>query len=146
MKRRDVLRYSAAGAVTATTALVAAPGLATEESAAAPAGPRDPRDPRDFDEKYKGRKIRGRHLGRDRDELHIDNKKLALTLVTTLFVPEDGSPEHVGLGYISAINHYDPVEINDVRNRDGLRKLARKVVDILGDIGISDEAAKAHQH
>jgi hypothetical protein len=151
LKRRDVLRYSAAGAVTATTALVAAQSLASADpagpdKAAGAAKPDGPWDPRDFDELYKGRKIRGRYLGRGKDELLINNKRLAITLITTLFVPEDGSPEYVGQGYISAINHYNPIEIGETKNRDGLKKLAQKVCDMLGDLNISDEATKAHSH
>ncbi|MDI6098970.1 tyrosinase family oxidase copper chaperone [Actinoplanes sp. NEAU-A12] len=140
INRRDVLRYGAAGAVTAATALAAGQALA---------GPKPiplPLDPRDFDELYKGRRIRGRLLGLGRDELHINNKKLALTAISTLFFPEDGSEPYVAMGYISAINHYDPVEIVEGRNQDCLKKLSRKVVDILGDLELGDEAAKGHQH
>ena len=144
IKRRDVLRYGAAGAVTVTTAVAAAQGLSAAEPAAGLA--KAPGDPRDFDESYKGKNIRGRHIARGRDELHVNNRKLALTLITTLFVPEDGSQEHVGVGYISAVNHYDPVEIDEDKQSDGLKKLARKVVDILGDLELSDEAGKEHQH
>jgi hypothetical protein len=151
MKRRDVLRYGAAGAVTAATAVVGAQAaMAGPDNAAGGKKPGKPGpiplDPRDFDEFYKGRKIRGLHRGRGRDELLINNKRLALTAITTLFFPEDGSEPYVGVGYISAINHYDPVEIDDIRNRDGLKKLSRKVVDILGNLEISGEAAQEHQH
>lgn len=147
MKRRDVLRYSAAGAVTTATALVGVQGLASSgpaagrENAAAA-------DPRDFDEVYKGKKIKGKHNGNDRgkDELHVNNKKLALTAISTLFIPEDGSEPYVGVGYISAINHYDPVEIDNDKKKDGLKRLAKKVVDILGDLELSDEAARQHTH
>ncbi|MBG0566113.1 tyrosinase family oxidase copper chaperone [Actinoplanes aureus] len=146
MKRRDLLRYSAAGVVTTATVLVGAQGLA----ASGPASGRQnaaPEDPRDFDEVYKGKKIKGKHnAARDKDELRINNKKLALTVISTLFIPEDGSAPHVGLGYISAINHYDPVEIDNDKHKDGLKKLAKKVVDILGDLELSDEAAKDHKH
>ena len=141
--RRNVLRYGAAGAVTAATAAVAAPGLAGADPRAVRAAPADPRD---FDETYKGKKIKGKHNARGNDELHINDKKLALTAVETLFVPEDGSAPHVAVGYISALNHYDPVEIDQDKNKDGLKRMARKAVDILGDLELSDEAALEHHH
>ncbi|MEU4428947.1 tyrosinase family oxidase copper chaperone [Actinoplanes sp. NPDC024001] len=145
MNRRDVLRYGAAGAVTTATALVGAQGIASMGPAAGrPKAAAD--DPRDFDEVYKGKKIKGKHNARGKDELHINNKKLALTTINTLFIPEDGSAPHVGVGYISAINHYDPVEIDNGKHKDGLKKLAKKVVDILGDLELSDEAGKEHIH
>ncbi|GAA4952858.1 hypothetical protein GCM10025331_46940 [Actinoplanes utahensis] len=145
MKRRDVLRYSAAGAVTAATAVVgiqavAGPGSAVGGEKAAAA------DPRDFEETYKGKKIKGKHNAGGKDELHINNKKLALTVISTLFIPEDGSEPYVANAYISAVNHYDPVEIDNDKNKEGLKKLAKKVVDMLGDLELSDEAAKAHTH
>ena len=143
--RRDVLRYGAAGAVTAATVAVAAPGLAGADPRAG-LGEAALADPRDFDETYKGKKIKGKHAPRGNDELHINNKKLAVTLVDVLFIPEDGSEPRVGAGYISALNHYDPVEINQDNNRDGLKRMARKVVDILGDLELSDEAAQEHRH
>jgi hypothetical protein len=158
MKRRDVLRYSAAGAVTAATATLAGTeALAGPDRTDMPAdrpGDRnkkgDPWDPRDFDEFYRGRRIRGRHLLgsllRGRDELFIGNRKLALTTVSTLFFPADGSAPYVATGYISAINHYDPVEIDNDRKRDGLKRLGKKIIDILGDLELSEESGKEHQH
>jgi hypothetical protein len=171
MKRRDVLRYSAAGAVTAATATLAGtqalagpdrsdlpadstrkdlPADRTRKDLPADRKKGDPWDPRDFDEYYKGRRIRGRHLLgsllRGQDELFIGNRKLALTTISTLFFPADGSEPYVATGYISAINHYDPVEIDDNRRRDGLKRLGKKIVDILGDLELSDESGKAHQH
>ena len=144
--RRDVLRYGAAGAVTAATAVVAAQGLASAHPGAHLGGAADPPDPRDYDETYKGKKIKGRHDPRGKDELHINNKKLAVTVISTLFIPEDGSAPHVGLGYITALNHYDPVEIDDGKHKDGLKKLAMKIVDNLGGLELSDEAAQEHRH
>ena len=141
--RRDVLRYGVAGAVTAATAAVAVPGLAGADPRTGRAAPADPRD---FDETYKGKKIKGMHNARGKHELRINDKKLAVTVVNTLFVPEDGSAPHVGVGYISALNHYDPVEIDQDRHKDGLKRMARKVVDILGDLELSDEAAQEHRH
>ena len=119
VRRRDVLRYSAAGAVTTATALYGVQALTGTE----PAEGKARRDPRGFDEDYRGKRIRGRHFGRGRDELHVNDKPLALTEVSTLFVPADGSAPYVAVRYISALNHYDPVEIDDVRTRDGLRRL-----------------------
>lgn len=144
MKRRDVLRYSAAGAVTAATALVGVQTLNSPDSAWGREAALN--DPRDFEETYKGKKIKGKHGGGGKDELHINNKKLALTVISTLFIPEDGSEPYVAMAYISAINHYDPVEIDNDKNKEGLKKLARKVVDILGDLELSGEAAQAHSH
>ena len=142
--RRDVLRYSAAGVVTAATAAVGVQGLTAADSAAGPqrsaAGAA-----RDFDEVYKGKKITGKHDASGRHELRIINKKLALSSIDTLFVPEDGSAPRRGVGYLSAVNHYDPVEIDD-SHQDGLRNLARKIVDILGDAELSAEAALEHHH
>ncbi|WP_433795686.1 tyrosinase family oxidase copper chaperone [Actinoplanes sp. CA-252034] len=151
--RRDVLRYGAAGAVTAATAVVAGQELASADPPPGldplknvVGGIKNPLDPRDFDELFKGKKIRGLHNLRGRNELMINNKRLALTEIETLFVPADGSPPYVGKGWISALNHYDPVEIDTSRNREGLRKLARKVVDILGDSDLADSAAQEHGH
>jgi hypothetical protein len=142
--RRDVLRYSAAGVVTAATAAVGVQGVTSADSAAAPQSAAA--DPRDFDETYKRKKIKGKHNAGGKHELQINNRKLALTSMSTLFFPEDGSAPHVGVGYISAVNHYDPVEIDETANRDGLKKLAKKIVDILGDAELSDEAAQEHRH
>jgi hypothetical protein len=151
--RRDVLRYGAAGAVTATTAVVAGQELASADPPPGPGdtknllgGLKNPLDPRDFDELFKGKKIRGLHNLRGRNELMINNRRLALTEINTLFVPADGSPPYVGVGWISALNHYDPVEIDSSRNRDGLRKLAKKVVDVLGDCELADGASQEHAH
>lgn len=143
--RRDVLRYSAAGVVTAATAAVGVQGLTTANSAAAPQDP-PAKDARDFDEVYKNKKIKGKHNPNGKHELHINGKKLAVTAITTLFVPEDGSAPHVGVGYISAVNHYDPVEFDDDKHKDGLKGLAKKIVDILGDAELSAEAAQEHHH
>ena len=143
--RRDVLRYSAAGVGTAATAAVGVQGLTSANSAAAPQDPAAVAA-RDFDEVYKNKKIKGKHNASGKHELHINDKKLALTSITTLFVPEDGSAPHVGVGYISAVNHYDPVEIDDNDHKDGLKKLAKKIVDILGDTELSDEATQEHHH
>jgi hypothetical protein len=54
MKRRDVLRYSAAGAVTAATALVGVQAL-TGPGSAVGGGKAAAADPRDFEETYKGK-------------------------------------------------------------------------------------------
>ncbi|MFC3381833.1 tyrosinase family oxidase copper chaperone [Couchioplanes azureus] len=144
MSRRDVLRYGAAAAVSATTVAVATQTVTAARSDAAPQ--RAAADPRDFDEVYKGKKIKGKHHSNGKHELHINNKKLALTPIDTLFVPEDGSAPHVGVGYISALNHYDPVEIDESQHKDGLKKLAKKAVDTLGEFELGDEAGLAHHH
>jgi hypothetical protein len=151
--RRDVLRYGAAGAVTAATAVVAGQELASADPPPGPGDTKNPLgglknalDPRDFDEFFKGKKIRGLHNLRGRSELMINDRRLALTEISTLFVPADGSPPYVGVGWISALNHYDPVEIDTSRNREGLRKLAKKVVDVLGDCELADGASQEHGH
>jgi hypothetical protein len=145
MNRRDALRYSTAGAVAVVTAAVGIQGLAASESAAAPQRAAA-EDPRDFDEVYKGKKIKGKHNGGGKHELHINGRKLELSAIDTLFVPEDGSDPYVGVGYISAVNHYDPVQIDADGHKDGLKKLARKVVDTLGEFELSAEAAQPHVH
>lgn len=174
MKRRDVLRYSAAGAATAASALVGAQALASPDN---PEPDRNrkiaPGDPQDFEETYKGKRITGRYrmgsLSGDlassaaslgslnpgtlasnainlakQNQIFINNRALALTAVPTLFVPTDGRKPYVGIGLISAINHYDPVELE--LNPNCLRKLGRKVVDILGDLELTGEAAQEHAH
>ena len=145
MKRRDALRYSAAGAVAVVTAAAGMQGLAVSESAAAPQRAAAT-DLRDFDEVYKNKKIKGKHNAGGKHELHINNKKLELSAIETLFVPEDGSKPYVGVGYISAVNHYDPVEVDNGKHQDGLKKLAKKAVDTLGEFELTDEAAQAHHH
>jgi hypothetical protein len=144
--RRDVLRYGAAGAVTAATAVVAAQGLANADPGSGLGKSAAPADPRDFDETYKGKKIKGKKGPNGKDELRIDDKKLAVTIINTLFIPDDGAAPYVGVGYISAMNHYDPVEIDEGKHQDGLKKLARKIVDNLGTLELSDEAALEHSH
>ena len=147
MNRRDVLRYGAAGAIAVGAAAAGFQGLAAA-SPTTDQGKTAAPDPRDFDEVYKGKKIKGKHNGNGsgKRELHINNKKLAVTTISTLFIPEDGSEPYVGFGYISALNHYDPVEFDDGKHKDGLKKLAKKVVDNLGDFDLSDEAAQEHHH
>ncbi len=148
VSRRDVLRYSAARATTVATAAVAVQVLTAAGSAAGPQQVADP-DPRDFDEVYNKKKITAKH-GRGvsgKHDLKINGKKLAVSTITTLFVPQEGSPPYVAVGLISAINHYDPVEFDDGKHKDGLKKLAKKVVDILGEHAeLSDEAAQDHHH
>ncbi|WP_430784050.1 tyrosinase family oxidase copper chaperone [Actinoplanes sp. G11-F43] len=175
MKRRDVLRYSAAGAATAASALVGAQALANPDTPK-PAPDRTkaaPGDPRDFSEVYKGKRIRGRYnmgnlagdltgsalsngalgagtLGATvlslakQNEVYINDRALALTAIPTMFFPTDGRKPYAGIGLISAINHYDPVELE--LNPNCLRKLMMKVVDILGDLELSSGAAQEHTH
>ncbi|MEV6597759.1 tyrosinase family oxidase copper chaperone [Actinoplanes sp. NPDC051346] len=145
LNRRDVMRYGAAGVVAVATVGMGMQTITAARSDAAPQSPAAP-DSRDFDEVYKGKKIKGVHNSNGKHELRINNKKLALTAIDTLFVPEDGSAPHVGVGYISAVNHYDPMEIDADANKDGLKKLAKKTVDTLGDLELSDEAAQEHRH
>ncbi|GAA1640037.1 tyrosinase family oxidase copper chaperone [Actinoplanes couchii] len=171
VKRRDVLRYGAAGAATAASALVGAQALASPEAPAPgptakgrKAGP----DPDDFNEVYRGKRIRGRYkmgvlgnldlgnlknLGADitrtlglarQNEVFVNNRALAMTAIPTMFFPTDGRKPYVGIGLISAINHYDPVELEP--NADCLRSLGKKVVDILGDLELSGESAEEHTH
>ncbi len=149
MSRRDVLRYGAAGAATVATAAVTVQVMTAGGSAAGPHATAAAPDPRDFDEDYKGKKIVGKHKPglAAKHDLHIGKNKLAVTAISTLFVSEDGSEPHVGIGLISAVNHYAPVEIDDDKHKDGLKELARKVVDILGEKGeLTPEAAQDHHH
>jgi hypothetical protein len=145
MSRRDLLRYGVVGGATvAAAAALGIQGLAPAGSAAVPPAA----DPRDFDVVYKGKKIKAKHnaRGRDKHDLHINDKKLAVTAIKTLFVPEDGARPYVAVGLITAVLHYAPVEIDEDKNRDGLKKLAMKVIDTLGEFELTDEAAQEHHH
>jgi hypothetical protein len=148
MSRRDILRYGAAGAVTVGAAAVTV--QAATAAAGAATGPQQAAadDPRDFDEDYKDKRIKGKHNanGAGKHDLKINKQKLAISAISTLFIPKDGSEPYVGRGYITALNHYDPVEFDDDKKKDGLKRLAMKVVDILGKDELTAEAAQEHEH
>ena len=151
LSRRDVLRYGAAAAVVAGA--VAAPNLAGSSSAAPPAAePAANRDPRDFEIEYRGKKIKGVHGsdgtskalragGHRPHEVYINDRKLA---VMQIELPAAGGG--VSVGYISAVNHYEPVLIDADRHQDGLRKLAKRAVDVLGDAELTPLAGVVHDH
>ncbi|GAA4607519.1 hypothetical protein BJY16_006374 [Actinoplanes octamycinicus] len=157
LTRRDVLRYAAA-ATAVTGGVVGAQTLsASGSSAQPPAGAAAPADPRDFELEYRGKKIKGVHGGgaagalrstqdalrsRQPHQVHINGRKLAVMQI------ELPSPDGTGvvLGFISAVNHYEPVLIDQDKNRDGLLKLARRAVDVLGDSELTALAGADHNH
>jgi hypothetical protein len=142
INRRDVLRYGAA-----TAAVVG--GFAGAQIMAAPAAGKDPRD---FEIEYRGKRIRGVHvgaqevrsLGRNRTRTHevfINDRKLA---VMEIELPAAGGG--VTIGFISAVNHYEPVLIDADRNKGGLLKLTKRAVDVLGDTELTAMAGVSHEH
>ncbi|MFC6567778.1 tyrosinase family oxidase copper chaperone [Actinoplanes utahensis] len=145
ISRRDALRYGAA-TVAVATAVGGAQALSGSGSPAR-ATPAH-RDPRDFTVTYRGREITGVHAGSgDRSalragatgaahEVHIDGRRLA---VMAIALPG-------GTGYISALNHYEPVLIDTGGNQDGLLRLARRAVDVLGDRELTALAGATHDH
>lgn len=146
LNRRDVLRYGAAAAAVIGSA-AAAQSLATSSSAApSPAvEPADP-DPRDFELDYRGKRIKGVHGkagAKQSHQVHINGRKLA---VMQIELPAAADASGVALGFISALNHYEPVLIDEDRNKDGLLKLAQRAVDALGDSELTALASTEHDH
>ncbi|MEH1130321.1 tyrosinase family oxidase copper chaperone [Micromonospora sp. CPCC 206061] len=146
MNRRDALRYGAAAAAVIGSA-VGAQILATSSSAAPSptTAPADP-DPRDFELDYRGKKIKGAHgkaETKHSHQVHINGRKLA---VMPIELPAAADASGVSLGFISALNHYEPVLIDEDRNKDGLLKLARQAVDALGDSELTALASTEHDH
>ncbi|WIM98611.1 tyrosinase family oxidase copper chaperone [Actinoplanes oblitus] len=157
LSRRDVIRYAAAATAVAG-GVAGAQALSTSGSSAqVPAGAAAPADPRDFELEYRGKKIKGVHGGgahgaqlsargtsrsRQPHQVHIDGRKLAVMQI------ELPSPSGTGvvLGFISALNHYEPVLIDEDKNRDGLLKLARRAVDVLGNSELTALAGADHNH
>ena len=139
MNRRDVLRYGAAAAVAGTAAVSAPHYLQT--SAAAP--PQSGGDGRDFAITYRGKRVIGAHSPDKKHRVTINGKELGIMSFPTLFTGPDGR-EYVAEGYVSALTHFEPVPIDDGAHRDGLRKIAERAVDILGDLELSDEAGNHH--
>lgn len=144
VSRRDALRYGAAAA-----AVVA--GVAGAQVLATPAAARDPRD---FEIEYRGKKIKGTHPATGvttqsaraerpnrSHEVYINGRKLA---VMEIELPAAGGG--VTIGYISAINHYEPVLIDADRNSNGLLKLTKRAVDVLGDTELTALAGAGHDH
>ncbi|AEV85905.1 hypothetical protein ACWT_4886 [Actinoplanes sp. SE50] len=153
LSRRDVLRYAAAATVV-TGGVAGAQALSTSSSSAqAPAGARTSADPRDFDVEYRGKRITGVHGAdtpgalrsvsgsRQPHQVHINGRRLA---VMQIELPAAGGG--VTLGFISALNHYEPVLIDTDKNRDGLLKLTRRAVDALGDSELTALAGADHNH
>jgi hypothetical protein len=142
VSRRDVLRYGAAAAAVVGSA-VGAQSLATSSSAAPPpAAPADP-DPRDFELDYRGKKIKGVHgnaAAKHAHQVHINGRKLA---VMPIDLPAESGAV---IGFISALNHYEPVVIDEDRNKDGLLKLAQRAVEALGDSELTAAAGTEHDH
>ena len=140
--RRDVLRYGAAAAAVIGSA-VGAQSLATSSSAAPlPAGA----DPRDFELDYRGKKIKGVHGRADAKQshqVHINSRKLA---VMQIELPAAAGASGVTVGFISALNHYEPVLIDEHQNKGGLLKLAQQAVDVLGDSELTALAGTKHDH
>ncbi|MDI6103846.1 tyrosinase family oxidase copper chaperone [Actinoplanes sp. NEAU-A12] len=144
VSRRDALRYGAAAA-----AVVA--GVAGAQVLATPAAARDPRD---FEMEYRGKKIKGTHpvtgvaalsargqRPNRSHEVYINGRKLS---VMEIELPAAGGG--VTIGYISAINHYEPVLIDADRNSNGLLKLTKRAVDVLGDTELTALAGAGHDH
>ncbi|MBG0568629.1 tyrosinase family oxidase copper chaperone [Actinoplanes aureus] len=154
LSRRDALRYGAAAAAVATGVAGARALSISGSSGQALAAPAGNRDPRDFELQYHGKRIRGVHGGtvagpagvasrqrRKPHEVFIDGRKLA---VMEIELPAAGGG--LTIGYISAINHYEPVLIDAERNKGGLLKLAKRAVDVLGDTELTAVAGEHHDH
>ncbi|GIF15858.1 tyrosinase family oxidase copper chaperone [Actinoplanes teichomyceticus] len=143
LSRRAVLRYAAA-ATAVTGGVVGAQALSAAGSPPAAAASTDPRD---FELDYRGKKIKGVHgigTGRSRQphQVYINGRKLAVMAIE--LPATDGTG--VSVGFISALNHYQPVLIDEGENRDGLLVLARRAVDALGDGELTDLAGADHDH
>jgi hypothetical protein len=142
LSRRDILRYAAATTAVAG-GVVGAQALSTSGSAAPGTGATASTDPRDFELEYRGKKIKGVHGGGSNKrgqlplhQVHINGRKLALMRVE---LP-------TGVGFISALNHYEPVLIDEDENRDGLLELTRRAVDALGEAELTALAGADHNH
>ncbi|WP_344168194.1 tyrosinase family oxidase copper chaperone [Pilimelia columellifera] len=141
MNRRDLLRYSAAAAVATATAAgvanLAAPGLAASDKPTA-------KDDRDFELDYKGKKIKGTHdKANKKHKVTINGKKLA---VMELELPAAEDSAATITAVISALTHYEPFQLDEKDNRQGLKKLAQKAVDVLGDEELTPLAGEDHEH
>ena len=152
ISRRDVFRYGAA-AVAVSTGVAGAQALSTPgTSSPAMAAPAGDRDPRDFELEYRGKKIRGVHSGTGAPaggpalkrtsphEVFINGRKLA---VMEIELPAAGG---TAAGFISALNHYEPVRIDTGRHRGGLLTLTKRAVDALGDTELTALAGAHHDH
>jgi hypothetical protein len=141
MSRRDAFRHGAAAVVAAVTAIgytnLTSPGaLADQDHRPLPA------DPRDFEETYKGKKIKGEHdKVNGKHKVHINGRKLGIQQIELPVAP--GSPETY-TAVISTLNHFDPIPLDEGKNRDGLKKLAKLAVDQLGDQELTNDAAHPH--
>ncbi|KUL24399.1 tyrosinase family oxidase copper chaperone [Actinoplanes awajinensis] len=149
--RRDLLRYGAAATVVVSGA-VGAQALSTPSSAAQPATT----DPRDFDVEYRGKRITGAHgpanntrvtvsgsRTREPHQVLIDGRKLALMPIE---LPPSAAVPAGTIAFISALNHYEPVLVDEGKHAGGLLKLARRAVDTLGDTELTALAGVEHDH
>lgn len=146
LSRRDVLRYAAA-ATAVTGGVLGAQALSTSGSAASSPAVAVSSDPRDFELEYRGKKIKGVHgagtgPSQQPHQVHINGRKLAVMRIE--LPPADGSG--VSAGFISALNHYEPVLIDEDKNRGGLLRLAQRAVDALGDAELTGLAGTDHDH
>ncbi|RJL35896.1 tyrosinase family oxidase copper chaperone [Bailinhaonella thermotolerans] len=150
ISRRDVFRYGATATLATAAAGVAAfaPGRTAAAPTPAPtptstATPTPgPADPRDFEENYKGKKIKGEHdKARGKHKVHINGKKLGVMQLELPVAP--GSAETY-TAVVSTISHFEPIPLDEGNNRDGLKKLARLVVDRLGDQELTPHADHSH--
>jgi hypothetical protein len=153
--RRDLLRYGAA-ATAVVSGAVGAQALSTSGSAAQPSAAQPgSTDPRDFDIEYRGKRITGAHGAANSrtssadskthqpHQVLINGRKLALMPIE--LPPAAGATART-VAFISALNHYEPVLIDEGPNAGGLRKLARRAVDVLGDTELTALAGVEHDH
>ncbi|HEX5741847.1 MAG TPA: tyrosinase family oxidase copper chaperone [Pilimelia sp.] len=138
LPRRDVLRYSAATAVVAATATGVSTAGATDVAAQKSAPP----DSRDFDENYKGKKIKGVHdKGTKKHTVTVNGKKLA---VMEIELPVAENSTATVTAVLGALTHWEPFVLDEGNHKDGLKRLAQKTVDTLGDAELSDFADHDH--
>lgn len=139
LNRRRFIRYSAAAGVGVAT-VAAGSGLVSAGMASAAKLP--DADPRDFEEDYRGRRITGRYdKAGKKHRITIDNKPMAV--MEFEMIGENGA---IITAVISTVTHYEPIPLDEGANKDGLRTLARRAVDALGNYDLSDQAKAIHGH
>lgn len=137
--RRRFIRYSAATGVGVAT-VAAGTGLVSTGLAGAAKLPEP--DSRDFAEDYRGRRITGVHdTAGKKHRITIDGKPMA---VEEFEMRDEGGVLITAV--ISSVTHYEPFQLDEGEHRDGLRKLARRAVDQIGDYELSDAAKTTHSH
>ncbi|WP_199443469.1 tyrosinase family oxidase copper chaperone [Umezawaea beigongshangensis] len=141
ISRRDVFRHGAAAVLVTATAF----GYVTSSSSVGRTGSRErsaAADPRDFEEVYKGKKIKGEHdRANGQHRVHINGRKLGVAQVQ---LPVSPTSTETFTAVISTVNHFEPVPLDETNNRDGLKKLAKIVVDQLGDQELTRDADHHH--